>query len=112
MHQKRNPTAFTLIEGLAVLAVLAILLAIVLPIAMRNHRKRLSDECANRRFRVQVAVTNWENRDYAERQAVPTWEDLVPAYLEEELQCPTGAEYILESSHTAIRCSSGLPGHD
>lgn len=107
----RGFRGFTAIELAIVLGALALLIALLVPTAIEVRRKRMARECSERLSAVSDAKKNWYGRDYSSTTESPTWDQLVPAYLNEKLTCPTGAEIVLGGPDEACTCSSGLKGH-
>lgn len=107
----RGFCGFTAIELVVALVILAALIAILVPAAIENRRNQIAQECKGRVAAVNDAKKNWYGRDYSSTTESPTWDQLVPAYLNEKLTCPTGAEIILGGPDEACTCSSGLKNH-
>lgn len=105
---------FTLIEILVVVAILALLVALVLPNLFRARATAARNICIGNMMQLEAAKQRWAINEGKGSDDVPTFDDIVGPedYLKEIPICPSSGSYSINTVATSPTCSLGASdGH-
>jgi prepilin-type N-terminal cleavage/methylation domain-containing protein len=101
---------FTLIEMMIVVLVISILLTIAVPNWMRARESARTRSCVSNMTKIANAKEQLAMEYRMSTGDAVDWADIVPAYIKDEPQCPTGGVYSIEPIGTNPDCP--IDGHD
>jgi prepilin-type N-terminal cleavage/methylation domain-containing protein len=115
MNVKRNPGGFTLVEIMAVIALIGLLAVIMFPNYVRSRNQTQAVICIENLRLIRDAKHQWAVERKKNDSDTPTTADL-QAYIRNNLfpQCPVGGIYTIGNMATEPSCSQpghGLPPH-
>ncbi|HNX91763.1 MAG TPA: hypothetical protein PKG81_07935, partial [Candidatus Omnitrophota bacterium] len=90
-----------------IIAVIVLLAAIAVPNFIRARETAMAKVCVSNLEQIQNAKIAWANNTKSEGMGIPTWKDLIPAYLKEEPKCPKEGKYSIGFVSSAPTCSVG-----
>ncbi len=105
----RNRSGFTLLEATLVVALIAVLLAIAIPNWIRAHEVSSKRSCISNLRQIEQAKERVAIEGRKPNGDTVAWSDLIPAYLKQQPECPSGGEYGLEIIGADPVCS--VSGH-
>ncbi len=101
----RRKSGFTLIEMMIVVLIIGILLSIAVPNWMKARETSRTQTCISNL----TAIENAKDQcamEYGLRDGyLVVWDDIVPAYIKSQPQCPAGGEYAINPIGTRTECS-------
>ncbi|MFH1552646.1 MAG: prepilin-type N-terminal cleavage/methylation domain-containing protein [Candidatus Omnitrophota bacterium] len=100
---------FTLVEIMIVVAIIALVAAIAIPNFMRARERAQTNICIANLKQINEAKSMWAMWEGEVSSDIPTWSDLVTAYLQKTPTCPAGGTYTIESVDENPTCS--VSGH-
>ncbi len=100
---------YTLVEILIVVLIIGILLAIAVPSYFNASERARATACRANLRKIQAAKEQWALVNRRPGTATPGWAQLVPQFLQQQPQCPSGGSYTLRNVRTPPTCS--VAGH-
>ncbi len=100
---------YTLVEILIVVLIIGILLAIAVPSYFNASERARATACRANLRKIQAAKEQWALANRRPGTATPGWAQLVPQFLQQQPQCPSGGSYTLRNVRTPPTCS--VAGH-
>jgi prepilin-type N-terminal cleavage/methylation domain-containing protein len=101
---------FTLVEIMATVSVIALIVAFIAMPSFQKEGRRAKDTVCNMNLKIIERVkVLWALREGKFSRDEPTWDDLVPEYLQKTPVCPAGGKYDLGSISEKPTCS--VEGH-
>jgi prepilin-type N-terminal cleavage/methylation domain-containing protein len=100
---------FTLVEIMIVVLIIGILLAIAVPSFMNARERSRTNACRSNLRQIQAAKEQWAMANRQGATATPTWTNLVPQFLQQQPNCPSGGTYTIGNMSTNPTCS--VTGH-
>ncbi|GIV11206.1 MAG: hypothetical protein KatS3mg020_0697 [Fimbriimonadales bacterium] len=107
MRWIRRKDGYTLIEILIVVMIIGILLAVALPSFFNASERARANACRANLRKIQAAKEQWAIVNRRPGTATPGWAQLVPQFLQQQPQCPSGGTYTLRNVRTHPTCSIG-----
>jgi|YNPBryBLVA2012_1023415.scaffolds.fasta_scaffold80337_1 prepilin-type N-terminal cleavage/methylation domain-containing protein len=107
---ERRGGGFTLLEMSIVVLVLGILMAIAIPNWIRAQQRSHIQSCMANLRQIEQAKERYAIEYRRPNDAPVAWSDLLPAYLKQQPECPSGGEYDLNSVGEIPTCS--VEGHE
>lgn len=102
---KKMPVIVTIILGLLVtLPVIGLIAGAAVPFLSMARQAAEADYCVIQLKQIQAAKLAWASDTGAPRNAIPTWDDIVPKYIHEKLVCHSGT-YTIGSVDSNPTCS-------
>lgn len=103
--------AFTFLEIMIVVAIIALLAVIAIPSFMKTREVAFARTCANNLRQIEAAKQIWGVENGKKPTDIPTKEDLVGSllYLKEMPICPAGGAYSINAIGELPTCT--IPGH-
>ncbi len=101
MSMMREEKGFTLIEIMIVITVIAFILGIAIPGAIKARRSSMRYTCIGNLRQIDSAKSIWST----EHSGSPIMEDLVPDYVRVAPECPSGGTYTLGAEAENTVCS-------
>ncbi len=109
---RRRERGFTLVEIMIVVLIIGILLAIAVPSFISARERSRANACRSNLRQIQAAKEQWAMANNQGPTATPTWDNLVPEFIQQEPRCPsTNQQYEINNMSTNPRCPSNLQGH-
>ncbi|MGB3081717.1 MAG: prepilin-type N-terminal cleavage/methylation domain-containing protein [Candidatus Omnitrophota bacterium] len=103
----RSLTGFTLVEIMATVSVIALIIAfIAMPSFQKESRRAKATACNMNLKIVERVKVLWALREGKFSRDEPTWDDLVPEYLQKTPACPLGGKYDIGSISEKPTCSA------
>ena len=106
---RRRERGFTLVEIMIVVLIIGILLAIAVPSFMNARERSRANACRANLRQIQAAKEQWAMANNRGPNATPDWDDLVPDFMQQQPNCPSGGTYTIGDMSTNPRCS--IAGH-
>ena len=107
MSRQKGSGGYTLIEILIVVMIIGILLAIAVPSFMNARERSRTNACRSNLRQIQAAKEQWAMANNRGPTATPDWEDLVPDFMQQRPNCPSGGTYTIGNMSTNPTCSIG-----
>ena len=104
---RRREQGFTLVEIMIVVLIIGILLAIAVPSFMNARERSRTNACRSNLRQIQAAKEQWAMANNRGPTATPDWEDLVPDFMQQRPNCPSGGTYTIGNMSTNPTCSIG-----
>ncbi|MCS7208555.1 MAG: prepilin-type N-terminal cleavage/methylation domain-containing protein [Fimbriimonadales bacterium] len=98
---------FTLTEIMIVVLIVGVLLAIAVPSYMNARERSRAAACRSNLRRIQAAKEQWALATNQRANTTPTWNHLVPAFLQQQPSCPSGGTYTINNLAANPTCSVG-----
>jgi len=111
MKRANFQKAFTLVELMIVVAVIAIISAAALPAFTRSRATALQNVCVENLKHIRASVDMWALDTNAAVGQTPRESDLVPAYIKAWPQCK-GVSYEIPAVGSDPVCPNAIAGHD
>lgn len=108
--RSRPRGGFTLIEMMIVVLVISILLSIAVPNWMKARESARTRSCVSNMTKIASAKEQLAMECRMSTGDAVDWPDIVPAYIRDEPQCPTGGTYSIEPIGTNPDCP--IANHD
>ncbi len=102
-----NKAGFTLVEIMVVIMIIALLMAIAVPVFIMARRNSQTTVCVSHLRQIQGAKERWAVENKKDNNAVPTLDDLYPPYVKTRPVCPAGGIYSINSVAEPVTCSYG-----
>jgi type II secretion system protein G len=102
---RRRERGFTLVEIMIVVLIIGILLAIAVPSFMNARERSRANACRANLRQIQAAKEQWAMANNQGPTATPAWADLVPNFLQQQPNCPSGGTYTIGNMSTNPTCS-------
>ena len=109
MQLYRRADGYTLIEILIVVMIIGILLAIAVPSMFNASERARANACRANLRQIQAAKEQWAMANNQGPTATPGWADLVPDFMQQQPNCPSGGTYTIGNMSTNPTCS--IAGH-
>ena len=108
----RGKSAFTLVEIMIVVGVIALLASIAVPNYLRARRSTWKSTCINNLRQLDSAKHQWAQERQKTDTDVPSPDDL-KVYIKNEVypSCPAGGVYTIGALNTDPTCSKSGEGH-
>jgi type II secretion system protein G len=106
---RRRERGFTLVEIMIVVLIIGILLAIAVPSFMNARERSRANACRANLRQIQAAKEQWAMANNQGPTATPGWADLVPDFMQQQPNCPSGGTYTIGNMSTNPTCS--IAGH-
>ncbi len=107
LMNRRRERGFTLVEIMIVVLIIGILLAIAVPNFMNARERSRANACRSNLRQIQAAKEQWAMANNQGANATPAWNDLVPTFIQQQPQCPSGGAYTIGNMSTNPTCSIG-----
>ena len=107
MRQHKRKDGYTLIEILIVVMIIGILLAIAVPSMFNASERARANACRANLRQIQAAKEQWAMANNQGPTATPAWADLVPNFIQQQPNCPSGGTYTIGNMSTNPTCSIG-----
>ena len=105
----KGTKGFTLVEAMIVMAIVGLLAAIAIPNFIRARNEANSCTCIANLRQIANGKQLWSAASGAGASGTPSWEDMVPAYVQSRTDCPSGGTYTVGDMSTLPVCSTA--GH-
>jgi competence protein ComGC len=105
----RSLRAFTVVEILAIVGVIALILAMLVPALDNKPTKAPKAACMNNLRHIDAALQIWAVEHNKTTNDIPSWSDLQPYLKANQMSCPSGGKYSLAVAGQAPACS--VPEH-
>ena len=110
VRRLRSLTGFTLVEIVATVSVVALIVAFVaMPHFQKEGRRVKANACATNLIIIEKIKSLRVLREGKSADDVPTWDELVPEYVQKTPSCPSGGEYKIGSINKKPTCT--VEGH-
>jgi prepilin-type N-terminal cleavage/methylation domain-containing protein len=106
---RRREQGFTLVEIMIVVLIIGILLAIAVPSFMNARERSRTNACRSNLRQIQAAKEQWAMANNRGPDATPAWADLVPDFMQQQPNCPSGGTYTIGNMSTNPTCN--IAGH-
>lgn len=106
----KRKTGFTLVELMIVALVIGILLSIAVPNWMKARETSRTQTCISNLTAIENAKDQCAMEYGLGNGYVVVWNDLVPAYIRSQPQCPSGGDYVIGPIGTKTDCP--IVNHD
>ena len=108
--------AYTLVEIMIVVAVIAILLSIAMPNYLRSGQTAAKTVCINNLRKIDAAIDQWANDRNIQPGVIPSdsQEEEIYGYIDGgKPKCPSGGEYVIYrfGDKPQIKCTKEDDGH-
>ena len=107
MRLNLRKDGYTLIEILIVVMIIGILLAIAVPSMFNASERARANACRANLRQIQSAKEQWAMANNQGPTATPDWPDLVPNFIQQQPNCPSGGTYTIGNMSTNPTCSIG-----
>jgi competence protein ComGC len=105
----RSSRAFTVVEILVIVGIIAVFLAMLVPALDNKPTKAPKAACVNNLRQIDYAQQIWAVEHNKTTNDIPGWSDLQPYLKTNQVKCPSGGKYTLAVAGQAPACS--VPEH-